>query len=277
MTDMRINVYAGTYAAENPLADRLRMRFESRGVYSVRQSAVLDNVRRAQSMAAMKVRPAAQSSGEGYRRMLEDAQRIRERNRYIAQCRSAEQRRPRQNAAVPTTQPAQGAMRKSAPGTARKPAPKQRTAEIYRDKRLTKDGEVKMPRTKLPIAAIALTLICTMMMMFIIYSYTLIYQKSSSIGDLEDEISSLEAQKEDLMLALERKNDIRTIEKIATEEIGMVNTELVERRFVSLSTQDRIEILNTETDENANKSGGAVSTLLSILYKPIGGLLDYVG
>ena len=72
-----------------------------------------------------------------------------------------------------------------------------------------------------------------------------------------------------LELKLEEKNDIREIERIATTELGMAKEDTLQRRYVSLSDGERIEILDSG-EENEDMSGGV---MLSSIFSSIGKLL----
>ena len=76
---------------------------------------------------------------------------------------------------------------------------------------------------------------------------------------MQNEISALAKQEDELLIALEVKNDLRTIEDIAVNKLGMVKKDLVTRQYIKISDEDMIE---TFDDENTNVG---LTTLLSAI------------
>ncbi len=156
-------------------------------------------------------------------------------------------------------------------------------APLYDDKMrpLTKDGEIKKARTPIPIATISITIICTLMIMVIVYSSAQVYQYTMDVGALEYEISTLAKKQAELSLELEQKDDIRVIEDYATNVIGMVKGDTVEKRYITLSGGEKIEILDpdikedTEISANSNDTG-FFSTILSAIGENFNALLEYL-
>ena len=132
--------------------------------------------------------------------------------------------------------------------------------------------EVKVEgRRMTPMFAVFLV-IGTMMIMSIVLSFSEIYQTTSEIAQLENDLAALRETAAELELELEEKNDIRVIEQIATEELGMVKEDAVQRKYVSLSDGERIDIIEDETSETASAASGV---LLSSIWSSLGNLFDY--
>lgn len=132
--------------------------------------------------------------------------------------------------------------------------------------------EVKVRGRKLtPMFAVGLV-IGTMMIMSIVLSFSEIYQTTSEIAQLENTLAQLKDQAAELELKLEEKNDIRIIEQIATEELGMVKEDAVQRKYVSLSDGERIDIIEDETSDTGSAASGI---LLSSIWSAFGNLFDY--
>lgn len=125
-------------------------------------------------------------------------------------------------------------------------------------------------RRMTPLFAVFLV-IGTMMIMSIVFSFSEIYRTTSEISRLENTLDELEDQAAELELKLEEKNDIRVIERIATEELGMVAEDAVQRRYISLSDGERIDVISDGGAEDRTTSG----VLLSSFWSSLGGLLDY--
>ncbi len=132
-------------------------------------------------------------------------------------------------------------------------------------------AEVKVVgRRMTPMFAVFLV-IGTMMIMSIVLSFSEIYQTTSEIAGLEADLAVLRDQAAELELELEEKNDIRIIEQIATGELGMVKEDAVQRKYISLSDGERIDIIEDDTAENETAPG----VLLSSIWSSLGSLFDY--
>ena len=133
-------------------------------------------------------------------------------------------------------------------------------------------AEHRTKRTPVPFATCALLAICTIMVMVVVYSFSQIHEYSSLINSYKSQQKELARQAADLEIALEERDDIRAIEKAATENIGMVSSDVVQSKFVSVATPDRVEVV-----ESGEDSGGGFSSLLSILGEKLGWVGDYFG
>ena len=120
-----------------------------------------------------------------------------------------------------------------------------------------KHVEVKQKKAPFPLGMVALLAVCTMMVMVMMNSFAQLYEYRREAVRLNGR--------------LEARDDIRTVEQIATEKIGMVSSDLVESRFVSLADSDRVELKDTGDSENT----GAFSTLLSAIGENLGKISEY--
>ena len=134
--------------------------------------------------------------------------------------------------------------------------------------------EIKVDRVKISFPFIAILLVSTIMIMAVIFSYAQLSASSRQLSEAKDTLETLQAEREDLTFKLEQKNDVRLVEKIATEKIGMVKEGSVTKRFVSMSAGDSIEL---EAKEDGEESGGALGSLLSVFTGLFDNIKDYVG
>jgi hypothetical protein len=117
----------------------------------------------------------------------------------------------------------------------------------------------------------------TMMIMVIIFSIAQNYELSSEISMLEAQARELAQLEKDMALQLEERDDIRVIEDIAVNQIGMVKDNLVESRFVSVSGGNRVELLAYENEEEAARGGYSFfSNMLSALGENLEKIRDYI-
>ena len=133
--------------------------------------------------------------------------------------------------------------------------------------------EVKVARTKISFSFIAVLLISALMIMAVIFSYAQVSAVSRQISEAKNTLDELKAEEEDLVFALEQKNDVRLIEKIATEKIGMVKEGAVTKRFISLSEGDSIELEVSSAPEGRS---GAFGSVLSAIAGFFDNIRDYV-
>lgn len=143
------------------------------------------------------------------------------------------------------------------------------TATMFTSRRI---AEHRTKRTPVPFATCALLAICTIMVMVVVYSFSQIHEYSSLINDYKDQQKALAREATDLEIALEERDDIRSIEKLATENIGMVSSDVVQSKYVSVASPDRVEIAEDDDGDN-----GGFSSLLSIIGEKLGFIGDYFG
>lgn len=129
---------------------------------------------------------------------------------------------------------------------------------------ITPNMEIRVKKKVIPPVFVAMLLVSTLMIMFLVMSISEIYETTNEIAMLEEQIATLKADAEDLKLQLEEKNDIRVIEEYATTQLGMTKEDSTQRKYVSLSDGERIDIIEVETDE---ETGGV---LLSSIFSAIG-------
>lgn len=103
----------------------------------------------------------------------------------------------------------------------------------------------------------------------------------AQINEFKSEISQLEAQRttlltkiDDLNVAIDAKNDIRVIEEEATTRIGMVKSNQVATKYVSISDGERVEVVDTA--ENAEGEYGVFGTLMSVMGTNWDHLMEYI-
>jgi|GEM_PF-1057181 len=123
-------------------------------------------------------------------------------------------------------------------------------------------AEHRVKKSPFPIGLITLIGICAFMLMAMLFSFSQINECNTEINNLKAEQEALDAEAEKLEVQIAQREDIRGIERIAVEEIGMVSSDMVQSKFVSVSASDRVEVMRgdeTETEE------GGFSALLSVI------------
>lgn len=114
---------------------------------------------------------------------------------------------------------------------------------------------------QVPASVLFMVVLCAVSLMLIVSSSVLVSDASGDYSDIQDDVSVMAKTEDELLIALEVKNDLRTIENIAVNKLGMVNKDLVTRQYIKLGDEDIIETFEEE-DRNVG-----LSTLLSAISK----------
>ena len=85
-------------------------------------------------------------------------------------------------------------------------------------------------------------LIATVMLMFIVYTNSVVNEISYDISDLEAKISETRAENEKLSIELDKKYDLKYIEEVATTKLGLVKSTDVVKHYVSISGTDDVVV-----------------------------------
>lgn len=156
---------------------------------------------------------------------------------------------------------------------------KERAAARAEEKRVEREKlakEVKVAKNRISFSFVMILLIATCMLMAVIFSFAQVSRSTGELSDAKSRLEALKAEEKELNFALEQKNDIRLVEQIATERIGMVKEGSVEKRFISMSAGDYIELEDTgsaKTEKRSNPLGTVLSSFSSVFDN----IMDYVG
>ena len=156
---------------------------------------------------------------------------------------------------------------------------KERAAARAEEKRIEREKlakEVKVAKNRISFSFVMILLIATCMLMAVIFSFAQVSRSTGELSDAKNRLEALKAEEKELSFALEQKNDIRLVEQIATERIGMVKEGSVEKRFISMSAGDYIELENTGT-AGTEKRSNPLGTVLSSFSSVFDNIMDYVG
>ncbi|MFA6948294.1 MAG: hypothetical protein WCQ72_04880 [Eubacteriales bacterium] len=127
-------------------------------------------------------------------------------------------------------------------------------------------------RIPFPTAVIFMTIICTALFMGMIMSFVRINEMTIELESLERDAAALAKTQSELTLSLEKKNDLREIERYATEELGMVKIDQLAKKYITLDVAEKIEL----TDESTG-GGNAVSDFFSDILNNIRDFFAYIG
>lgn len=263
-------MYGGSYEQPSRLATKLRQEYRNRGedLRGIGASSTEELMRRAQ----MGRDPRENVSEEAFSERLRNRQNHAANyssDPYGAQYTASHGKRTSRPAASYTEHRKNGDGHTKRTGT--KTKEKQKKQPFWK---VPHDGEVKVQGRNFPVGYLAMLATVTMMIMGILVSISQIYQTTGTIADLEDELVTLQAEVDELELAIEEKNDIRVIEQIATDQLGMVKEDSVQRKYLSLSDGERIDLV--EEDEETVEQG-TLGTMLSSLAEAFAGFFESLG
>ena len=177
----------------------------------------------------------------------------------------------RQNAGGQAPAGSSGAGRYGEAGKTSRTAPKQKSGQKIRVKQTRaakkrkaaergEQEEYKLRRMAPPVALIAVTLVAVLIIFTLVESLAEVYQTATEIARMKAQRDELKDVAAALELKLDEKNDVRTIREIAVGELGMADEDSMQRRFISVSGGERIELL--ETEEDAEQAGGVLFSSL---------------
>lgn len=86
---------------------------------------------------------------------------------------------------------------------------------------------------------------------YLLYSHIALNEVSNDLLAAKKELTTLEGQAGALQVSIDSKNSMDEIERIATEELGMIKIENYQIQTINLLTDDTVEIIK---DQPANDS-----------------------
>ncbi len=133
-------------------------------------------------------------------------------------------------------------------------------------------GEKIVKKMPVPKGVVAAVLLCTMLLLAVLYTYSSYTQIVADGKALQAERVELLEERSHLNNLLEVRDDVREIEDYATNTIGMVKSDLVETRHVSIAGGERVEVIKADGTEE----GGLFSTVLSAVSTNWERLMEYL-
>ena len=292
-----------TTAQENPLCARLKSKFDTRGMNNTRvqtgaytKSAVRKETtaqRRVKAIAdpfeqtAQFVRSEAktrtvdavktsrfakaQDSAASARRRTEAYERTSpfSSGAYAAAYARAAEIRAR---AMDGTEARQSAEREAKRRQAAK-GPRAFSIAWFKGILLGNEEEVVVKKAPISGTLIIGIIIFAVVVMMILFSLAQISEFKKEISTLENQREELVSEIEELNLNIDMKNDIRMIEQTATEEFGMVKSNRVESRYISVAEGERVELPESgETEEEY----GIFSTMMSSVSSNWDKIMEYI-
>ncbi len=122
-----------------------------------------------------------------------------------------------------------------------------------------------------PTSVVFVSVICTVLFMFMMLTMAQINEFTQDISALQNKLSELQKQEEELRLDVELKNDLRVIEDAAVNELGMVKADEVKKQYVVIGNEDKIEVVEPETTEDS-----LINTVMSSIGENFRELVEYI-
>lgn len=135
--------------------------------------------------------------------------------------------------------------------------------------------EVKVETPSVSKGIIIAVVLCAIVVMMIIFSFAQISEFKREISGLEAQKNELNEQIQQLALDIDLKNDVRAIEQTATEDIGMVKSNQVQSKYITVGDGERVVVVDNKT-EAEKQDLGMFSTLMSAVSANWDRLLDYI-
>ncbi len=110
----------------------------------------------------------------------------------------------------------------------------------------------KSKRRAFPLSIILTAACATVLILAIITTGVQINDITSVNSDLKTKYNELVKQSDELSLLLETRDDLRVVEAMAKEELGMVKKDQVDRYYLTVHKEDRIEIIETPEEEGVS-------------------------
>lgn len=86
---------------------------------------------------------------------------------------------------------------------------------------------------------------------YLLYSYITLNEVNSELLAAQKELTCLEGEEGALQVALESKTPMEEVERIATEELGMVKLEGYQVQVINLQTDDEVKIVQDESQSGS--------------------------
>ena len=81
---------------------------------------------------------------------------------------------------------------------------------------------------------------------YLLYSHIALNEVSNDLLAAKQELTKLEGEAGNLQVSIDTKNSMGEIERVATEELGMVKIENYQIQTINLLTDDTVEIIKDE-------------------------------
>lgn len=137
---------------------------------------------------------------------------------------------------------------------------KEREEEIAREKEIRRaesaafqvEKSIRTVKTKskkpFPVGMVVSIILASVLFMSIVFSAVLLNEKNMDLNNLQSTLSALEEKAKTLQASLDNKNDMAYLEDEAINNLGMVNTDKVARKYIYIQKEEKIELASESTE-----------------------------
>ena len=102
------------------------------------------------------------------------------------------------------------------------------------------------------MSVVLIALCFTVLVMSTVTTLVKVSEITTENSALQSQYSSLLSEENELRLLLETRDDLRVVEAMAKDELGMVKKDQVDRYYLTVQKEDRIEIVEEVQEESGN-------------------------
>ena len=270
-----------TAVSENPLCARLQAKFEGRGAasagtkYVAKAAAKIANTKFAKNAVPFEETVEFVHAGATHKATAYKAQAVAYNPNMAATAQFARMPYAKAYERAANVR-AQAASMKGATRVMNAVKVEKKTTFI--DKAIAffkteKLDEKQVETQKFSKGVILSAIVIVMIVMLMLFSLAQINEFKSEISTLESTKSELQTTIQTLNVSLDAKNDIRMIEDTAKNDIGMVRSNEVTSKYITVSGGERIEVIE---NEEANEDFGVFGTLMSAISSNWDHIMEYI-
>ncbi|MBR5871733.1 MAG: hypothetical protein IKZ09_11925 [Clostridia bacterium] len=127
-------------------------------------------------------------------------------------------------------------------------------AETYRQPRRIRIETLADTDTKpFPFKIILTVAFCTALVMAVLYAYMRLNEYTNTMSYLSYQLSNLRAETNALQAELVRREDLLSIEQTAAEVLGMVKTDVLTKKYVTIENEDKTEVIAKLEEEERRR------------------------
>ena len=125
---------------------------------------------------------------------------------------------------------------------------KQKAAVIRKKSITTLHTIVIQKRYAFPLSIMLIAVAVTTLILAVITASVRINEITTENSELQRKYASLLSEENDLRTQLETRDDLRVVEEMAKNELGMVKKDQVPKYYLTINKQDKIELIEEETE-----------------------------
>lgn len=126
---------------------------------------------------------------------------------------------------------------------------KQKAAKIRKKSITTLHTIVIQKSYAFPLSIVLIAVAVTALILAVITASVRINEITTENSELSNKYASLLNEENDLRTELETRDDLRVVEQMAQDELGMVKKDQVQKYYLTINKQDKIELVDEEVAE----------------------------